>query len=146
MDDQDTPPVDNSSQLVDLASELGDSTDSISKDLQMLLQRGLHGAKLPKQLRSQKAGEAFQSAFEVIGGVTRLALWADRNPDKFYPLFARMIPQTVAPVVADLPQTTKSLSQVHPSWLTARRLAYQESAEVAEDIQIKPALPNPRDG
>jgi hypothetical protein len=37
---------------------------------------------------------AFQSAFDVIGGVNRLALWANANPDKFYVLYAKLLPAT----------------------------------------------------
>jgi hypothetical protein len=35
---------------------------------------------------------AFQRAFVQIGGVQRLAIWANSNPDKFYALYARMAP------------------------------------------------------
>ena len=37
---------------------------------------------------------AFQNAFQMMGGVPRLALWANQNPDKFYPLYARLMPST----------------------------------------------------
>ena len=37
---------------------------------------------------------AFQSAFEIIGGVDRLSLWANANPDKFYPLYSKLLPAT----------------------------------------------------
>lgn len=37
---------------------------------------------------------AFQEAFQVIGGTTRLALWANANPDKFFPLYAKLLPAT----------------------------------------------------
>lgn len=37
---------------------------------------------------------AFQNSFEMMGGVSRLALWANQNPDKFYPLYARLMPST----------------------------------------------------
>lgn len=37
---------------------------------------------------------AFQNAFQMMGGVPRLALWANANPDKFYPLYARLMPST----------------------------------------------------
>ncbi len=37
---------------------------------------------------------AFNNAFQMIGGVPRLALWANANPDKFYPLYARLMPST----------------------------------------------------
>jgi hypothetical protein len=32
---------------------------------------------------------AFHSAFELSGGASALWLWAQNNPDKFYPLFAK---------------------------------------------------------
>lgn len=42
----------------------------------------------------QDVVDALQGAFTMIGGVQRLALWANANPDKFYPLYARMLPST----------------------------------------------------
>lgn len=33
-------------------------------------------------------------AFELIGGVPRLALWADKNPTEFYKICAKTIPQS----------------------------------------------------
>jgi hypothetical protein len=39
---------------------------------------------------------AFANAFEMIGGTTRLALWANANPDKFYPLAAKLLPSQTA--------------------------------------------------
>jgi hypothetical protein len=44
------------------------------------------------------AREAFGFAFEEIGGKKALARWAKKNPDKFYPLFAKLIPVEVASV------------------------------------------------
>ena len=35
---------------------------------------------------------AFQSAFELIGGVPRLALWANDNQSDFFKLYARLSP------------------------------------------------------
>jgi len=139
MDIEPLPSALSPEQVSDIASDLSEL--GFSKDLIELLNRGIHSAKLPRALRSQKAAEAFQSAFDIIGGVPRLALWADRNPDKFYPLLARMIPQTVAPVTAELPQGTLKDTFPQMPWLTARRLAYQESAEVAEDIQSRTIPP-----
>lgn len=58
--------------------------------------------ELPR-LRKKKDGfnrqdlvNAFASAFEMIGGTTRLALWANANPDKFYPLAAKLLPSQTA--------------------------------------------------
>lgn len=40
----------------------------------------------------QDVVNAFQDAFDIMGGTTRLALWANANPDKFYPLYAKLLP------------------------------------------------------
>lgn len=56
---------------------------------------------LPVSLKFQRDGfsrqdvvNAFQRAFLTIGGVQRLSLWANANPEKFYPLYARLMPST----------------------------------------------------
>ncbi len=38
--------------------------------------------------------QSFQSAFELIGGVPRLALWANENPNEFYKLFGKLLPSS----------------------------------------------------
>ena len=43
--------------------------------------------------RSDVVG-AFQQAFEVIGGVNRLTLWANQNPKEFYQLYSKLMPAT----------------------------------------------------
>lgn len=133
-----SPPVDTTAQLADMASELQDI--GISNDMRALLERGIHSTKLPKPLRSARAAEAMQQVFEVIGGVPRLALWADKNPDKFYALYARMIPQTIAPV---LPEEAPDKKKDEMPWLSARRLMYQEAMVLAEDIASKPTNVTP---
>lgn len=42
----------------------------------------------------QEVVSAFARAFEMIGGVQRMALWANANPDKFYPLYSKLLPST----------------------------------------------------
>jgi|SRR3990172_8449200 len=58
-----------------------------------------HAEKELPQLKRSRDGfsrndvvNAFARAFEMIGGVQRLAIWADANPDKFYPLYSRLLP------------------------------------------------------
>lgn len=36
---------------------------------------------------------AVMEAFEQIGGVSRFTIWADRNPDEFYKICTKTIPQ-----------------------------------------------------
>lgn len=67
---------------------------------EIIEERSKRGSGLPT-LNKQVDGftrndvvKAMQRAFLQIGGVQRLALWANANPDKFYPLYARMMPST----------------------------------------------------
>lgn len=41
---------------------------------------------------TKSAREAFQIAFDAMGGGQSLALWAAANPTEFYKLYARLIP------------------------------------------------------
>jgi hypothetical protein len=52
--------------------------------------RGRKKGELNKLTRSAK--EAFQFAFDKIGGAENLAIWATENTTEFYKLFARLIP------------------------------------------------------
>jgi hypothetical protein len=36
----------------------------------------------------------FQFAFEMVGGVPRLAVWADANPTEFFKLYGRLLPSS----------------------------------------------------
>ena len=38
--------------------------------------------------------QAFQTAFELIGGVPRLALWGNENPNEFYKLYGKLLPSS----------------------------------------------------
>ena len=51
--------------------------------------------RLPRDptLRKKQVVSAFQDAFELIGGVPRLALWADQNQTEFYRLYAKLLPR-----------------------------------------------------
>jgi hypothetical protein len=46
-----------------------------------------------RKFERDKFLNAMNEAFELIGGVPRLALWADRNETEFYRLYAKTIPQ-----------------------------------------------------
>lgn len=44
----------------------------------------------PKSSQREKTAQAYHDAFDLIGGVPRLALFADENPSEFYPIHARV--------------------------------------------------------
>lgn len=123
--------------IVALKLDKDDEHTVASPELTALMEQGLHHVLLPQTLQP-KAAEAFQLAFEAMGGLPRLTLWADRYPASFYKLYARMIAATAAPILPDPP--ARNVEQ-WPEWLSARRLAYQESRDVAEDIASRPVDP-----
>ena len=45
-------------------------------------------------LDRKRVMQAFQDSFELIGGVPRLALWANEHPKEFYQLYAKLMPST----------------------------------------------------
>ena len=51
-----------------------------------LLELGIHDQLSPT---APPAADAFQQAFADIGGANRLAMWADRNPDLFFAMYAK---------------------------------------------------------
>jgi hypothetical protein len=117
----------NKTNLTELVSELDKSEDDkgvpyMSPQFRHLVQAGLHHVHLPDNMHGA-AAESLQAVFEGMGGMPRMLLWADEHPSSFYKLFARMVIPTIAPV---LPQATAQ-ELPDPPWLTARRLAYQES-------------------
>lgn len=101
-----------------------------SQELDLLLQNGLYGARMPKELKGKKAADAFQSAFDLIGGISRLALWADKNPTAFFSLYSKLIPSSVK---ADFNHKIV----IEAPWMNADRLSYQNRSTDAIDVTPK---------
>lgn len=71
----------------------------VAKDCQELTElatsgNGVSRISVPRELQRKRVVNAFQDAFELIGGVPRLAHWADQSPSAFYKLYARLLPTT----------------------------------------------------
>lgn len=45
-----------------------------------------------REFAKQKVMDAFHDAFDLIGGVPRLAYWAHQNPTEFFKLYGKMLP------------------------------------------------------
>jgi hypothetical protein len=54
------------------------------------------GRLTAQALRRADVVTAFHTAFQMIGGVPRLALWADHNPTEFYKLYSRLLPSAAS--------------------------------------------------
>lgn len=57
---------------------------------------GVSRISVPRELKRQRVVNAFHDAFELIGGVPRLAHWADTHPTDFFKLYARLLPTEAA--------------------------------------------------
>jgi hypothetical protein len=51
--------------------------------------------RLPALLRSRNAREQLKHAFDLIGGIPRLAMWGHQNPGDFYKLWVRTVPTQI---------------------------------------------------
>lgn len=60
------------------------------------------------------AREEYQKAFHLMGGTEALAKWAQANPEKFYALHSKLMPQTVEGEV------NHKVAVLQLSWLVAR--------------------------
>ena len=52
------------------------------------------GARQSSGFSRQEVVDALQHAFRMIGGVQRLALWADQNTTEFYRLYTKLLPSS----------------------------------------------------
>ena len=76
-------------QMHETLSELSESTKSL---------------RLPTgdgALSRKRVVQAFLDAFEMIGGMPRLAVWANENPSEFYKLYARLLPSQASSVLGE---------------------------------------------
>lgn len=106
---------------------LGSLNLEVSPELQRLLEKGLIGDGLPPVLKTSKAAQAFQQAFEMIGGVPRLALWGDQYPSKFFQLYGKLIQSTVN-------INEKKDINITISWASPDRLSYQRQPPGDEEV------------
>ena len=84
----------------------GDKTDS-DRVLEGEVIPHLPTGRLTKHhLRRSDVVQAFHTAFQQIGGVARLALWADSNPGEFYKIYGRLLPSQASAELGDDPVIT----------------------------------------
>ena len=86
-------------------------------------------AKLPEYTRTRNVRLQFQHAFELIGGIPRLAHWAHQNPDKFYQLYSKLIPAQVTGLAG-------GAIKVELSWLNTRDTSGKSPGQV---IDVEPS-------
>lgn len=77
------PPVEEYTPIAPVLSVYANKGDGVSTMKRM-----------PAGVDRQAITRAFNDAFELIGGVMRLAHWAHEHPSDFYKLYARMLPSS----------------------------------------------------
>jgi len=79
-----------------------DPEDSFTTQFERLANQGdLKRLALPRELNRRQVVNSFMDAFHLIGGVPRLAYWADSHPTEFYKLYARLLPSQATKDVAE---------------------------------------------
>lgn len=73
------------------------------KDTLSELAQSTKGLKIPQSgdLSRKRVVQAFLDAFEMIGGMPRLAVWANENPTDFYKLYARLLPSQASQALGE---------------------------------------------
>jgi len=82
-------------------------------------------AQLPAYCRTRNVRLQFQHAFELIGGIPRLATWAHANPDKFFALYSKLIP-------AQITGADGGALKIELSWLNTRDTTGRSQGNVIE--------------
>lgn len=87
--------------------------------------------KLPKYTKTRNVRLQFQHAFELIGGIPRLAMWAHQHPTQFYQLYSKLIP-------AQVTGADGGAIKVELSWLNARDTSGKAPPNVGAVIDVEP--------
>lgn len=67
--------------------------DAMNQTLGSLAEGNAKVTRITKrEFAKQKVMDAFHDAFDLIGGVPRLAYWAHQNPTEFFKLYGKMLP------------------------------------------------------
>jgi hypothetical protein len=84
-----------------------------------------NASRLPAYTQSKNVRQQFQYAFELIGGIPRLAHWAHANPDKFYQLYSKLIP-------AQVTGADGGPVRIELSWLNARDTSGRSPSQIID--------------
>lgn len=89
-----------------------------------------------KRVNRQSIVEEFNEVFQLIGGVPRLALWADKNPSQFYTLYSKLLPAAIKAEMS-LPPSTDDLTPEQLRELSTDQLKMMvlvKAGELAQDV------------
>jgi hypothetical protein len=93
-----------------------------------------HAPKVPAILRSRNARDQIRHAFDLIGGIPRLAHWAHLNPGDFYKIWARTVPTQVT-------GADGGPIQVQVSWVNGRDTSGRHQPPTIIDVPFQESSP-----
>ena len=81
---------------VETTDEFGQTSAPLAERLKEIAELPKQSISIPRGSKVTRQGvvQTFQDAFEMIGGVTRLAHWADAHETEFYKLYGKLLPAT----------------------------------------------------
>jgi len=74
------------------AEEYTEELRQMGETLSALSENSRQNVVIPRVLGRKRVTQAFMEAFEVVGGVNRLAYWAHENYGEFIKLHAKLLP------------------------------------------------------
>tara|TARA_R110002020_G_scaffold171233_2_gene361203 strand:+ start:198 stop:599 length:402 start_codon:yes stop_codon:yes gene_type:complete len=104
--DTEAPQVQEEDPTVPLSLDMGPLT-ALSNNKTIRVPRNPHFTR-------KDVVQSFQSAFELIGGVPRLAIWANENETEFFKLYSRLLPSQASSALGES-NTLKIELAVKPS-------------------------------
>lgn len=110
-------------------------TSGMDETFEWMAQRNNQRLSVPRSrsFSRKKVVSAFEGAFELIGGVPRLALWAHENPGDFYRLFSKLLPSTSQTLVGE-DNTINIIHSIAPGRLDGVVLEQHACAICAEQF------------
>ena len=126
---------DDDEDLPSIADILPES--ALSEQSKMLVEYASRkGGRLPKSLTKGNIKDNFDKCFEMIGGLPRLAIWADQNPSLFYAHYGKLLPAQFK-VEQSLPQVDMSDPTTIPT-AQLRQILIREAMALAQATDVEP--------
>jgi hypothetical protein len=125
-----------SASVVRLA-EFVNSEEELSSQARALIEYTIN-VPPKRRITRQTVVEQFNETFQLIGGVPRLALWADQNPSQFFSLYSKLLPASIKAEML-LPQGVDDMTPEQIKELSTDQLKYLllvKAGESAEDVEL----------
>lgn len=90
-----------------------------------------------KKMDREVVSVAFHEAFKLIGGLPAFAAWADRNQEKFYNLYSKLLPsETQTPMAALQFNFTTAIPETPQDRIIIDEAGRVVEAEIVEDEDL----------